>query len=235
MTEWAARRFWTSARTAPAEPGWQVLLDARPIRTPAGAPLVLPTAALAQAVAAEWDAQADLVDPGTMPMTRTANSAIDKVAPQQGAVTALLAEYAGTDLLCYRAEAPEALVRRQADLWDPLLDWAKAALGARPVVTAGVMPVPQDPGTIARLCAPMHAMSAFRLAAFHDLVALSGSLILAHAAAQGARPADAVWDLSRLDETWQAEHWGCDEEAARAAATKRQAFLDAHRFYALAL
>lgn len=234
MSDWAPKRFWTSARTEPVDAGTRVLLDDKPIRTPAGAALVLPTEPLAKAVAAEWDAQEKVVDPGTMPMTRTANSAIDKVAPQKQAVVAILAEYGGTDLLSYRAETPRALVVQQAQMWDPLLDWADETFGARLAVTQGVMPVAQDPVALERLVAPMHDMSKFRLAAFHDLVALSGSLVLAYAAAWGARPPEEVWSLSRLDEDWQAEEWGRDEEAEDFAARKRLAFLDAHRFWSLA-
>ncbi|SFH16602.1 Chaperone required for the assembly of the F1-ATPase [Palleronia marisminoris] len=234
MSDWAPKRFWKSAQTEPVEGGIRVLLDDKPIRTPAGESLVLPTEALAEAVAAEWDAQAKIVDPGSMPMTRTANSAIDKVAPQKAAVVAALAEYGGTDLLSYRAENPQALVLQQSQMWDPLLDWAEETFGARLVTTQGVMPVAQDAAALDRLVAPMHEMSKFRLAAFHDLVALSGSLVLAHAAAWGARSPVEVWDLSRLDEEWQAEEWGRDEEAEDFAARKRRAFLDAHRFWALA-
>ena len=235
MSDWAPKRFWKSAQTNPAEGGARVLLDDKPVRTPAGAGLVLPTQALAEAVAAEWDAQEKVVDPGSMPMTRTANSAIDKVAPQKPAVVAMLAEYGGTDLLSYRAESPQTLVAHQSQMWDPLLDWAEQTFGARLAVTQGVMPVAQDAAALDRLVAPMHEMSQFRLAAFHDLVALSGSLVLAHAAARGARPPEEVWALSRLDEDWQAEEWGRDEEAEEVAARKGRAFLDAHRFWSLSV
>ncbi|WP_375262761.1 ATP12 family chaperone protein [Palleronia sp.] len=233
MSDWAPKRFWKTARTEPTDAGARVLLDDKPVRTPAGAALVLPTEGLAKAVAAEWDAQEKVVDPGTMPMTRTANSAIDKVASQKMAVAAMLAEYGGTDLLSYRAQSPRALAEQQSQLWDPLLDWAEQTFGARLAVTHGVMPVAQDRDALDRLAAPMSQMSPFRLAAFHDLVALSGSLVLAHAAAWGARSPEEIWQLSRLDEEWQAEEWGRDEEAEEVAAIKRRAFLDAHRFWAL--
>ncbi|CAM4248276.1 ATP12 family chaperone protein [Palleronia rufa] len=235
MSDWAPKRFWTAARTEPAPGGHRVLLDARPIRTPAGAPLVVPTPELAAGIAREWDAQVEFVRPATMPMTRTANSAIDKVAPEHAAVVAILAEYGGTDLLSYRAERPQDLVALQSERWDPLLDWAEDRFGARLSVTQGVMPVAQDPEALDRLVAPVRAMSPFRLAAFHDLVALSGSLILGHAAAEGIRPPEDIWALSRLDEDWQAALWGHDEEAMRAAAVKRIAFGDAQKFFALSL
>ena len=234
MADWAAKRFWKEAHVVPEGTGWQVLLDTRTIKTPAGAPLVLPTQPLAGAIAAEWDAQDDAIDPRTMPMTRTANSAIDKVTPQKRAVVSILSDYGATDLLSYRADGPRALMMRQSQLWDPILDWAASDLGARLAVTEGVMPVPQDGAALDRLTAPMLGMSAFQLAAFHDLVALSGSLVLAHAVTHGVHSPSETWDLSRLDEDYQAEHWGEDEEARHAANRKRTAFLDAHRFWALA-
>ncbi|QFU07666.1 ATP12 chaperone protein [Rhodobacteraceae bacterium THAF1] len=234
MTNWAARRFWKEAKGEQVADGWQVMLDTRPIRTPAGAALVVPTQPLAGAIASEWDAQEDIVDPRTMPMTRTANSAIDKVAPQKNAVVSILSDYGATDLLSYRADSPRALMMRQSQLWDPILEWADRELGARLAVTEGVMPVPQDGAALDRLTAPMLAMSAFQLAAFHDLVALSGSLVLAHATTQGVHSPSEAWELSRLDEDWQAEQWGEDEEARDAADRKRASFLEAHRFWALA-
>lgn len=218
----------------PSAEGWSVRLDGRAVRTPAGASLHLPTEALARDVAGEWAAQETLIDPRTMPMTRMANSAIDKVAPQRDAVTAMLAEYAETDLLSYRAETPEELVARQAALWDPLLDWAGQRFGARLAVTRGVMPVEQDPGAVAALARPMQAMSAFRLAAFHDMVVLTGSMVLGLAAAGDRLAADEIWRLSRLDEDWQAAAWGRDAEAEEIAARQRRDFLDALRFWSLA-
>ena len=233
MSDWAPKRFWKSTAVVPAEGGATVHLDARPIRTPAGAALVLPTEDLARAVAEEWDAQVEHVDPSTMPMTRTANSAIDKVAPQKAAVIAMLAEYGATDLLCYRADTPRGLVARQTEEWDPLIEWAAERHGARLTVTQGVMPIPQTPEALDRLAGPMEGMSPFQLAAFHDLVALSGSLVLALATVAGFRSPSDAWEQSRLDEEWQAGAWGRDEEADRVAALKRTAFLDAHRFFSL--
>ncbi|SDF42073.1 ATP12 family chaperone protein [Limimaricola pyoseonensis] len=233
MSEWKAKRFWKTATTAPVEGGWQVLLDARPVRTPAKALLVLPTEALAQAVAEEWDRQEERIDPGAMPVTRTANSAIDKVGPQRAAVAGMLAAYGGSDLLCYRAEMPAELAARQTAEWDPLLDWVAEAHGARLKLAAGVMPVEQAQDDLARLSAPVEALDPFRLAAFHDLVALSGSLVLALAVVEDRLAPEEAWRLSRLDEDWQIEQWGEDEEAQAMAAVKRAAFLDAARFWNL--
>jgi chaperone required for assembly of F1-ATPase len=197
------------------------------------APLILPTRDLAVAVAAEWQAQEGTVDPRTMPFTRTANSAIDKVTPQFGEVAAMLAAYGESDLLCYRAEGPAALIERQARAWDPVLSWAGSALEAPLVATAGVIHVAQPPASLAALRQKVCALDPFKLSAFHDLVAISGSLIIAFAVTRNRLAAEAAWDCSRIDERWQAELWGEDEEAAEAAALKRAAFLHADRFYAL--
>lgn len=233
MSTWTARRFWTDASAVPLDGGFAVHLDARPVRTPLKAPLVVPTLALAQAIASEWQAQTGKVNPETMPFTRTANSAIDKVAPQHQAVAAMLAEYGASDLLCYRAEGPDDLTARQAAAWDPVLHWAKEALGAPLNPTLGVMHVDQPPGSLASLRQAVDALDPFRLSAFHDLVAISGSLVLALAVTRRSLAAEAAWDLSRIDETWQIALWGEDEEAAATAALKRGAFLQADRFYGL--
>lgn len=233
MTAWKAKRFWTEATVAAAEGGWTVRLDNRPVKTPAKSPLIVPTQALAHAIAAEWDAQTGEVKPDTMPFTRAANSAIDKVAPQRDAVVAIIAAYGASDLLCYRAPGPEALAMRQSQAWDPLLDWADAEFGARLAVTAGVMPVAQDALALDRLAQAVGALDAFQIAAFHDLVSLSGSLVIALAVLRGRLAADSAWALSRIDEDWQIEEWGEDEEAAELTAVKQAAFLQAARFYGL--
>jgi chaperone required for assembly of F1-ATPase len=230
MTHWAARRFWATARAVAVPGGHGVLLDERRLRTPGKAPLLLPTAAMAAAVAAEWAAQGERIAPGTMPVTRAANSAQDRVAPQRAEVAALVAAYGGSDLLCYRARHPAALVARQAAAWDPLLDWARRRFDAPLTVTEGVMPVPQPEASLARLGAAVAALDAFRLTALHDLVALSGSLVIGLAALAEARPAAELWALSRIDEDWQAALWGADAEAEATAARRRDGFLEAHRF-----
>lgn len=230
MSAWTPRRFWTEARAEPCPQGFTVLLDARPVRTPAKAALVLPSLAMAKAIAAEWQAQEGTVKPATMPMTRMANSAIDKVAPQFDEVAALIAAYAETDLLCHRAEAPAALAARQVAAWDPLLDWAADALAARLRVTVGIMPVRQPAASLDALAEAVRAMTNFRLAALHDLVAITGSLVLGLAVAHGRTDAATAFALSRIDEDWQAELWGRDEEAAESEAVKRAALMDAERF-----
>lgn len=228
------RRFWTEVTVLPgSEGGHAVLLDGRPLHSPAKRALALPSRALAEAVAEEWQAQGAQIDPGAMPLTRAANSALDKVAPQHAAVVQMLAEYGASDLLCYRAEAPEGLVARQTAAWDPWLAWARDTLGAPLVQAQGVMHVPQPQESLDRLAARLAAEDAFRLTALHDLVTLSGSLILGLAVADRALDAAEGWDLSRIDETWQEEQWGRDDEAHAMAQMRREAFLTAERMLRL--
>lgn len=227
---WPARkRFWTQATTRPQDGGHAIALDDRLLRTPAGAPLVAPTPALAAAIAAEWDALGAEIRPERLPLTRAANSAIDRVAGQRAAVVAVIADYGGSDLICYRAAAPEALAARQAARWDPWLTWAVRRHAAPLVATTGVVHQPQPAPSLAALKAAVAAHDAFGLVALHELVSLSGSLILGLAVAEGALPAGEAWELSRLDESWQEEHWGLDPEAEAAAAARRAGFLDARR------
>ena len=233
MSGWTAKRFWKAATAEPVEGGFAVHLDGRAVKTPAKRALVVPTRAMAEAIAAEWDAQEEKVDPATMPVTRSANAAIDKVATLFDEVAALIAEYGGTDLLCYRAEAPDELVARQANAWDPLLEWAEAELGARLEVTAGVLPKAQSEAALARMQAAVSAVDPFRMAALHDLVGITGSLVLGLAVARGRIDAGEAWVLSRIDEDWQAEQWGEDEEASATAAVKRDALQHAARFWEL--
>ncbi len=230
-SEWKVKRFWSEVAVIPEDGGFAVRLDGRGVKTPAKATLVLPTQKMADAVAAEWEAQSGEVDPTTMPFTRTANAAIDKVRHQHGEVADMLAAYGDADLLCYRADQPEALVRRQADEWDPALNWASETFGINLGVWSGVVHHSQNPDDLARLSARVHAMSAFHLAGFHDLVSLSGSLILGFAAAMDWRGADEIWAISRLDERWQEEQWGPDDEASAMAEIKRKAFVHAKSVY----
>lgn len=233
MSGWVPKRFWTDATVVPEGEGFAVALDGRPVRTPLKARLTVPTRVFAEEVAREWQAQAEVIDPSIMPATRLANAAIDKVAAQREEVVEMLVSYGGSDLLCYRAEGPAALVERQVERWDPLLAWAQQALGAGLRIATGVMPVEQTEADLQRLRAPVEVMDPFELAAFHDLVVLSGSLVLALAVTEGRLSAEEAWSLSRLDEEYQIEEWGEDEEAAEAAARRRTAFLDAARFHAM--
>jgi chaperone required for assembly of F1-ATPase len=233
VSAWKAKRFRTAAEAVACDGGFTVRLDGRPVKTPAKAALVVPTQAMAEAIAVEWDAQTGEVKPATMPVTRAANSAIDKIIPQRDEVVEIIAAYGQSDLLCYRAMGPAALVARQAAGWDPVLDWAAQVLGARLAVTAGVMHVAQPPEALDRLTARVAGMTEFQLAGLHDLVAISGSLVLALAVTERRLSEDEAWALSRVDETWQIEQWGADEEAAELEAARRVAFGEASRFYAL--
>jgi chaperone required for assembly of F1-ATPase len=223
------RRFWSAVSVERGATGHGVRLDGRPLRTPAGRALEVPTEPLAAAIAEEWAAIEGRVRPEALPLTRAANVAIDRVAANPAPVVEAIAAYGETDLLCYRAEAPDGLCRRQSEGWDPMLDWAERALGARLVCVAGVMPRPQVPQARAALTAAVARCDAFLLTALHELVALSGSLVLGLAVLEGALPPDRAWSLSRIDEDWQAEQWGEDAEAAAAAARKRGDFLQAAR------
>lgn len=233
MSDAKAKRFWEMARIVETPRGLAVHLDARPVKTPARAEMIVPTPALAEAIVAEWNAQGDLVDPLSMPLTRGVNAAIDKVAPQHREVAEMIAAYGATDLLCYRATGPEGLIARQSEGWDPMLAWAREALDAPLRVTSGVIPVPQPARSLAVLRDLVGGLDPFRLTALHELVALSGSLILGLAAAHDSAPPEEIWHLSRIDEDWQAGLWGVDDEAATLALAKRTDFLSAHRLWAL--
>ena len=233
MTEWKARRFWKQATIREAAGGWEVLLDDKPLRTPGKLPLILPSRELAQAVVGEWDAQNDVINPNNMPLTRAANSAVEKVTPQFDAVAQMLGDYGGTDLLCYRASEPEALIQQQAQGWDPLVDWSATDLRAPMRITQGVIPVDQDPDAVQKLRDRIALLDPFALTALHDLVTLPGSLILGLAVLEGRLTAEQAFALSRLDEEFQAERWGRDPEADIAAENRRQAMLSAERFWKL--
>lgn len=231
MSGWANKKFWKVTEVGEVESGFEVLLDGRKLRTPAKSELIVPSRALADRIAQEWHVQEDKVDPDSMPVTRMANSAIDKVAPQFDAVAEMIAAYGETDLLCYRAESPRELVAHQNRVWAPYLDWVNQEFDAPLVLGAGVMHVAQPAQSVANLRARVFSMNAFELAAFHDLVAISGSLVLGLAAIAKTNTPETIWEASRLDEIWQEKQWGEDEEATDFARMKLQHFLDAYRFY----
>lgn len=235
MSDWAAKRFWKSTAAVACDGGYKIELDGRPVKTPAKALLVLPSSDMAAAVASEWDAQVDLIDPMTMPVTRGANAAIDKVAIQKTEVIDMLAAYGDSDLLCYRAAGPEALIARQAGVWDPLLAWAKTRFDVVLTSAEGVMHVPQDAGSLTRLKAELEAMTEFQIAAAHDLISLSGSLVIALAVIDGHLTSEQGWAASRVDEEWQFEQWGEDDDARALESIKRDAFHDASNFYKMAM
>jgi chaperone required for assembly of F1-ATPase len=214
------KRFWTDVTAVDRA----IELDGRPVRTPGRAALRLPTDALADAVAGEWAAVGDTVDPRAMPLTGLANAAIDRIAPDPAPFAADVARYGESDLLCYRADAPAPLVARQAAAWDPPLAWACERYDVHFEPVAGIMHRAQPPATAARLVAAVAALDPFRLAALASLVPLTGSLVLGLALAADAFTPDAAWAAANVDEDWQAEQWGEDALAAAARADRRRAF-----------
>jgi chaperone required for assembly of F1-ATPase len=227
------KRFYKDAAVVAADGGWSIALDGRPVRTPARALLSLPTQRLAEAVADEWRGQGEDVNPASMPMTGLANAAIDHVAINPADFADGVARYAQSDLLCYRADGPEALVARQAAAWDPLLDWARARYDVAFAVTQGIIPVPQPDETLARLGAAVAALVPFTLTGLSTLVTLSGSLVCGLAVVEGGHDLDAVWQAAEIDEAWQVEQWGEDAEAAARSARRRADFAVAGAFCAM--
>ena len=224
------KRFWQEVAVGP-ERG--VALDGRPVRTPGRVPLLLPTGALAHAVADEWRAVGDMLDPRAMPLTGLANAAIDRVAPDPRAFATGLSRYAESDLLCYRAETPEPLIERQAAAWDPIIAGAQTRYDIHIETTAGIIHRPQPPLTLARLAEATAALDPFALAACSPIVTITGSLLLCLALVEGALSPDAAWNAAHVDEDWQAELWGEDSLATRTRAHNRAAFDSAVRFLGL--
>jgi len=194
--------------------GASLLLDGKPVRTPGKAPLTLPSRALAEAVASEWRAQGERIDPSTMPLTRLANSAIDGVAGREQAVIDDIARHAASDLLCYRAEGPKALVEAQSAHWDKVLDWARMELKAPLVLAQGVVHVAQPEASLARIRRALDGLDALRLAALHVMTALTGSALLALAVLRGKLTPEQAWKAAHVDEDFQINQWGEDAEAA---------------------
>lgn len=225
------KRFWKSAAVVETPAGFGVQLDGRDVKTPAKAALLVPTRSIALRIADEWAAQGDKIDPETMPATRFANAAIDKVRVQFDEVAALLVAYGETDLLCYRATFPQELIDRQAAAWDPLLAWSSERYGVAWRITSGVMPTPQDAQITAVLGAYVVEFTLFQLTAFHDLVAMSGSLVIGLAAAENHGSAESLWLASQLDEDWQIEQWGQDDTAIALIEKRRDAFMNAITFF----
>ena len=221
------KRFWKQARVEQVEGGWLIRLDERPVRTPARRLCVVPVAGMADGIADEWNAQGERIDPLSMPLTRAASTCLDRVMPEVDGVRRTVAAYGGTDLLCYRAPEPAELAQREARGWDPLIEWAARAFGARLAVGEGVMHIAQPPETVARLSAEVRALDPWELTALSELTSLSGSLVLALAVLHGRVPADEAWALSRIDEQWNIEQWGEDAEAARQTARRETDFLAA--------
>jgi chaperone required for assembly of F1-ATPase len=217
------KRFYKTVSVAPVDNGFAVHLDGKPVRTPAKALLALPTEAAAALVADEFAAQGETIDPVTMPVMRLVNTAIDGVASDPQAVLEDILRFASSDLLCYRADAPQGLVDWQNQHWDPVIDWARATLGARFNLAEGIIHVEQPRETIAVLGSHLaQRADPLRLAAIHVMTSLTGSALLALAVDLGELDAEAAWAAGHVDEDWQIEHWGQDAEAvARRSGRKR--------------
>ena len=226
-------RFYSHATLRAAQGGFEILLDERPVKTPARRPLLLPTEPLARAVAEEWNAQGEKVDPRSMPLTGLANAAIDRVAPDAESFARGLAAYGENYLLCYRAEGPSSLVARQAELWDPLLAWARRRFDVDFEIVCGIMHRPQYEATLRQLAHAVAARDPYALAGLSPIVTIGGSLIVALALAEEAIDLDTAWSAATLDEAWQAEQWGEDAEAAAALEARRHDFAAAYRFLTL--
>ena len=216
-----------------SQPTFHILLDGRAIKTPRKRLLALPARALAEAIAAEWDAQSAVVDPATMPLTRIANTALDAVAEHMTEVAADIAAFAGSDLMCYRAGAQHDLAERQAVAWDPLLEWARHELGLRLNTSIGVVHVAQPEKTPSSVLAAIGDFDTFRLAALHVMTTLTGSAVLALACARGRVCPEEAWRAAHIDEDWQIEMWGEDQEACDRRAFRLGEFQAASRLLAL--
>lgn len=227
------KRFWNKAEAVAAGGGWGVELDGKPLRTPAKLALVIPTGALGLAVAEEWNAAPVTFNPQAMVLTGLANAAIDRIAPDPAAFAAELAHYGENDLLCYRADGPEALVSAQNQSWDSLLAWGRRRFDVDFTVTRGILPVDQPNATILRLAREVAALDPFRLAGLSPLVTIGGSLLAALAMLERAVTPGSAWESVTVDERWQLAHWGSDSEAEQRLASRKRDFLSAARFLAL--
>lgn len=228
------KRFYERADTQEVEGLHGLVLDGRPARTPGRSPLAVPARALAEAIAAEWTAQGETIDPATMPLTKLANTAIDGVATEMAAVRADIARYAASDLVCYRADAPDRLVTAQGEAWDPVLAWAWDRLGARFVLSAGILWVQQPEMALARVRATLEAeTSPLALAALHVMTSLTGSALIALMQADGAISTETAWAAAHVDERFQESLWGQDYEAAVRRDRREAEFRAASIFLAL--
>ena len=217
------KRFYKSVTITQTREGFGIQLDGRSVKTPAGKALAAPSRAIAEAIAAEWQAQGEVIDPAKMPITRLANSVIDGVALRTDEIIADIAKFFGSDLLFYRANGPEALVRRQAAQWDPVLAWATECFGAHFILSEGVMPVVQ-PESAVRAASQAIPTDPWAVGALHVITALTGSALLALALAHGFHNADEVWTAAHLEEDWNSEQWGTDELALERRAARRAEF-----------
>ena len=228
------KRFWREARVVEQQGGFAVSLDDKTVRTPGKNTLVVPTRALADALAGEWNAVSDTVETNRMRLTRLANSAVDGVTGRRAEVIDDVGRFAATDLVCYRAADPPELGHRQSAGWQPLIDWIASEFGIRLQIVSGVVPAAQSRATLDAFRAAISAFDDFPLTGLHAATTACGSLVIAIALARGRLDAEAAWSLSQLDESYQIERWGADDEAADRRAHLMADIDAASRFMALA-
>jgi chaperone required for assembly of F1-ATPase len=227
------KRFWKEVTVDREGDGWALRLDGRPVRTPARAALVVPTVALANAIAQEWRAVGETIEPRSMPLTGLANAAIDQIAPERQTFAEGLARYAEADLACYRAEGPRGLVAAQAQHWDKLLAWARRRYDVDFRTTTGLVHVAQPDATVEALAHAVEALDPFHLAGLSPLVTVGGSLVAALAVVEKAIAPEEAWEAVSVDERWQLEQWGADAEAETALENRHRDFLAGARFLEL--
>lgn len=224
------KRFWKNAEVVVVDGGFNVTLDGHAVRTPSKAPMHIAYRKIAEQIAAEWMAQKEEVDPATMPATRMVNSIVDKVSVNRDAIIEMLTEYAGSDLICYRSLSPQELIEEQAAVWDPLMDWSATVMNAPMVSTYGVMFVEQDETSISVYRKRLAAMNNYQLAGVHDLITISGSVVITFALLSNHITMDQAWIGATVDEAWQEKQWGTDEEAQDALKRKRKDLEFAYKF-----
>jgi chaperone required for assembly of F1-ATPase len=224
------KRFWKEVTVESGAEGWGIQLDGRAVKTPARAPLAVPTKELADAIAEEWRDVGDTIDPRAMPFTGLANAAIDRVAPDRQVFAKGLANYAEADLACYRAEGPDALIEQQEAEWDKLLGWARRRYDVDFETTSGLMHVKQPAATVEQLSHAVAALDAYRLAGLSPLVTIGGSLVAALAVFEKAITPEEAWEAVSIDDRWQLEQWGSDLDAETVLENRRKDFLAAAKF-----
>ena len=233
MVEWAKKRFWETVSTVCVDGAslYKVYLDKRLLNTPNKKPLILPTKEMANHVVFEWESQGDKVDPLTMPYTRSANSSIDKVAPQIDEIRKLVTDYGDSDLICYRADKPKELVRRQEKIWSNLVLWSASNLNAPLNIFEGVVYAPQPSQSILEFEKQVSNLSIFQLCALYDLVTISGSLVISLAVTKNFLDLNNAWSACQIDEDWQQQNWGVDEVESVRILNRKTAFFHAASFY----
>jgi len=225
------KRFYKQVAVGESDNGFEIQLDGRTVKTPLKRPFAVPSRDMARAIATEWDAQQTHIDPSTMIVTRLANTAVDRVLGDEQRIVAELRDFAGSDLVCYRAGTPDPLVGRQSLHWDPVLDWVKATHNVQFICVEGIVHHAQPDAALAAICEALTAEDVFRLTAIHNVTTLTGSTLIAMMTAAGALSGEDAWAAAHADEDWQIEQWGSDEEAEERRVVRKQDFDATIQFY----